>query len=533
MRTVRFPSLALAGATLALALTVSTSAGAASTFLLQFGTHPTEEAARAEWDRLQSQHTEVLGNMNVRVAPVDGQFRTQASGVDSRDKAQNACNRLSAENVPCMVVETSMYMPEQAAEDITVEMVSEDMDGVTIEGADAPLTAEPALAAADAPVAATAAPVAAPQEKSFREALLPWLSFGKDDEEPARQVQITENAPVTETTVADVPAPALQPAERPEPINRTAAARISDSLPAQQPVQQPALRPGETRVVAERAPKPLQAPASAEAETAAAPAPAPQPQVAPQQTLEAEVEVAEAIAVPLSFGNTAPVPVNKPVGYGGFPSQTTAERTLWVQLNSFVSKEAAMNYWRELSARNPELVRLLRARIISPWKTPGLGMQRQVASLRMGPFQYRSEVEGLCAAAAQSGLRCSMVQEVGGSTAANTLRRPAALEQHNRRQAVSRGYSRTPGAAPAGMYWLQLGAFASVAEAQKRWEEMQATHGDLVGRMKPQISYPALSSSPTPIYHLRTGPFVTEAAANGTCNGLQNRRVGCVVVQAR
>lgn len=541
MRTARFSSLALAGATLALTLSVSTSAYAASTFLLQFGSHPTEEAARAEWDSLQSKHTDVLGGLNVRVAPVDGEFRTQASGLSSRQEAQSTCGRLATANVPCMVVETSMYMPEASdpnyaapapiEENITVEMVDEDMDGVTIEAADAPLAAEPAIAAAPA--------AAAPQEKSLRETLLPWLSFGNDDE-PAQQVRITEESATPAPVAAAEPAPApvvaaSQPAPRPErvaqpawpqTIDRSGAANLSNSLPA----QEPALRPGETRTVAERAPKPLQAPAQPAA--AAAPTPAPQPQVAPQEVATGEVEVAEAIAVPLSFGNTAPVPVNKPVGYGGFPSQQTSARTLWVQLNSFVNKEAAMNYWRELSARNPELVRLLRVRIVSPWKT-GVTMRKQTASLRMGPFSTRGEVDGLCNAAAQSGLRCTMVQEVGGTSAANVVRRSTSLENHNRRKAVSRSYSRTAGAAPAGMYWLQLGAFDSVASAQTRWDELKGTHNTVLGHMQPQISYPALSSNPTPVYHLRTGPFVTESAAHNTCNSLQTRRVGCVVVQAR
>jgi hypothetical protein len=260
----------------------------------------------------------------------------------------------------------------------------------------------------------------------------------------------------------------------------------------------------------------------------------PQVEAAPAQG-EAQIEVAEAIQVPLSFGNGAPVPVNKPVGYGGFPSQPVPERTLWVQLNHFASKEAAMSYWRQLTAQNPEMMRLLRVRIVTQWRTPGAGTQyNNSATLRMGPFADRNEINRLCDMAKQQNLRCTLVQESGTSAALGTARRqPAAVENYSRRVATSRGYGSAPGVSPAGMFWVQLGAFGSVDEARKRWDELGSVHADVLARMQPQISYPALSSSPTPVYHLRTGPFVSKSSAMNICNSLQNRHVGCVIVQAR
>lgn len=71
MRIVRPYPLALAGATLAVALSVSSmTANAASTFLMQFGQHDTEAAAREQWDGLQAEHPELLGDKVLRVAPV-------------------------------------------------------------------------------------------------------------------------------------------------------------------------------------------------------------------------------------------------------------------------------------------------------------------------------------------------------------------------------------------------------------------------------------------------------------------------------
>lgn len=544
MRTLRHFPLAMAGTTLAFALSVSAmTASAASTFLLQFGQHPTEEAARAQWDALQSSHPDLLRDLSVRIAPVDGGFRTQASGVTSRDAAQETCTRLATAEVTCLVVETSMYTPEPLPqkfalssnmtaqpEEPAVEYVPEqEMQGASADG----------IAPVEQPVIEPAA--VTEEKKSFRQRFLPWLG---GDEEEITQAQQQEPA------VQDV---ALRP-ERisqpqlieqpviPQPTERGMAAQVSQEL-AQQPAQsqQVAVPAQEGQVVASRAPRPLQSPQSAPVQSvqvqSAQHVPVqPQMEAVPVQGAQggAKIEVAEAIQVPLSFGNSAPVPVNKPVGHGGFPSQPIPERTLWVQLNHFASKEAAMGYWRQLAAQNPEMMRLLRVRIVTAWRTPGAGAnQPSAATLRMGPFADQAEINRLCEVAKQQKLRCVLVQESGTSATLGTARRqPAAVENYSRRVATNRGYGST-GASPAGMFWVQLGAFGSVDEARKRWDELGGIHADVLGRMQPQISYPALSSSPTPVYHLRTGPFVSKSSAMNTCNSLQNRHVGCVVVQAR
>lgn len=519
MRIVRPSSLAMAGITLAITLSVSTAtASAASAFLLQFGTHKTEEAAHAQWETLHNQYPDLLGKLEMHIASIDQQFRTQASGVTSRETAHQTCNRLMTDKVECHVVETSMYSPAASDQDALFaplapveENISTEMGAATLE--DAPLAPQPDIAAAEP------APVQAPQEKTFRESLLPWLGFGDKEENAA------EAAPQPVVTAQAEP---LRPqrVERPAEVEaeeRAAVEAMSESLPA--PVAPPVA--AEADAVASRAPRPLQVPQDTVqqdfAETVT-------PQEAPAQDAHAQVEIAEAIQVPLSFGNAAPVPVNKPVGYGGFPSQPLPARALWVQMSHFTSKEAAMQYWRQLSAQNPEMMRLLRVRIVAPWRTAGT---QKTASLRMGPFTNRDEINRICGSAEQSKLRCTLVQEVGSSAAATTVRTQGNHENYNLSKATSRSYSRAAGTPPSGMYWLQLGAFDSVATAQQRWDVLTTTHKDILGRMQPQISYPALSSSPTPVYHLRTGPFVNKASALDNCANLQNRYIGCIVVQSR
>lgn len=522
MRIVRSYPLALAGVSLAVALSVSTmTANAASTFLLQFGQHESESDARSQWDELQRNHPDILGDMSLRVAPVTNPsgseiFRTQASGVTSRNEAQETCNQLTLADVSCLVVETSMYIPEsQPAAEMSADQMAND---VTVEG----LEQEFELATAEAVQPASAPQPVESSGSSFRNTFLPWLNNNNEAPEPEAEAEV-EVAEEVETAPAPRPE-RVEPTPEPQPIERDVAASMSQGL-----------APGETRVVQSQAPRNLNAAASQQTapQAPAQPEPQAQPQIAPQ-TSAAQVEVAEAIQVPLSFDEytPAPAPANKPVGYAGYPSQQLPKQTMWVQLSHFTTKEAAMGYWRELSAQKPEMMRLMRVRIVTPWQNSGYS--RRLASLRMGPFSDQAAVNEICNHAAQRDLRCNMVQEVAGSTTANTTRQasnPAAA--YNRRQAVSRGYSRTSGTQPSGMFWVQLGAFGSVDEAQQRWNQMDTVHGDILGRMKPQISYPALSSSPTPVYHLRTGPFVSKPAAMNLCKSLQSRRANCVVVQAR
>jgi hypothetical protein len=586
MRIVRSTSQAMAGISVAIALSVSAlTASAASTFLLQFGTHESEQAAEQQWQQLREQYGEVLSPLTLRVSEVGGQFRTQAGSLNDRDAARSICSRLGADDVQCLVVETSMYLPETTAadtayaplapveENISVEMVSEDaMEGVSVE--DAGLMPQPQIATAtsSAPPAAADA-----QEGGFASGFLPWLMG--DDESPEAAPAAPEAA-MEETTesAAEAETPAPQQAPRPEriaeveqpawaePIDRSAAASLSESLPAPATQQAPLSAEEEfdniisnrdagpvatantatpTPVTVTEQPVAETAPVAAPQETAPSPANEPQilrapkelqPQVSPQAPLpqavsgQAQVEVAEAIQVPLTFGETAavPVPANKPVGHGGFPSQPLPARTLWIQLNQFASKDDAMGYWRMLMGQYPEMMRLLRVRIVAPWRS-GYGGRPNRASLRVGPFADQAAIDNLCAIAAQSNLRCTTVQEVGSTATANTQRRAASAEMYNRRVATNRAYASTP----AGMYWIQLGAFDNVQAAQQFWGNLQNAHNDILGRLQPQISYPAMSSSPTPVYHLRSGPFVSQSSAVGLCNMLQRRHAGCIVIQSR
>ncbi|MGB1539869.1 MAG: SPOR domain-containing protein, partial [Rickettsiales bacterium] len=498
---------------------IASGAQAASTFLLQFGQYDSADAARTQWERLQSEHDALLGNLEFRLAEIetaDGDilYRTQGGTLPNRTAAQAVCSELTEADVECMVVETSMYMPDLAPlTEVSEEMMEEGEE----------------LLSLDAEIEPAPAP-----KKSFAASLLPWLN---DDEE--------------EAPVEELPAPEIEAETQPmkiepmSPLEAELAARFDSMVMSQEnEAETVAPTPAEESlqvdgdVVVSRAPKNLVAPErlreSAEPAQMAAPAPVVQTQdIAPQvQTGAAEVEVAEAIRVPLSsFGERPPVPANKPVGYGGFPSQPLPDRALWVQIGYFNGKAAAMDYWNTIRYQDPEMAHLLRVRIVSPWKSRSRAMAANTrTSLRLG----RDRIASLCNIASQSNLRCSLVQDMGTSASAHTTRsRLTPQARYSQRTSTARGYNRYGSGQPHGMYWVQLGAFANTVDAQQRWEGMQTTHQDVLGRLQPQISYPTLSSGRQPVYHLRTGPFVRKVGALDVCDSLKARGIGCLIVQSR
>ncbi|MBM3617050.1 MAG: SPOR domain-containing protein, partial [Alphaproteobacteria bacterium] len=390
---------------------------------------------------------------------------------------------------------------------------------------------------------------------------LPWLGFGSGDEPAetttaAADAAPVSNEPATESseTVTLTTADAA-PATRYE--SRAAAQDLPVAAPStvrttRTPVQQFGSRPTAEELAA-RAPRNLDAPQAAPvaapvaAQTASADVyvdvPT-QPQTAAEVVnVTAEAEVAEAVQVPVSSFDAPPAVAvaNRPVGYGGFPSQAAVTKAgeSWVQLGYFTSKEAAFAFSRDISRKHPDLLQLVRIRIVNPYEggRPASARSGEHTSMRMGPFKDQSTINRVCAIAKENKLTCSLVNEVGTSgarasaTAGRSRYNPA--ESASRREAVNRGYSRTAGAQPAGAYWVQLGAFDSTAAAQQRWVELQKSNNDKLGRLAPQVSYPALSSSTAPVYHLRTGPFVNKVGALDLCDTLRTRAVNCVVVQAR
>ncbi|WP_232475231.1 SPOR domain-containing protein, partial [Neoroseomonas rubea] len=79
------------------------------TIRVQLGALASEDAARAEWDRLARRHGDLLGAFRPQVVRFEreGQaplFRLRTGGFASAEAAREFCEQVRARNVPCAVV---------------------------------------------------------------------------------------------------------------------------------------------------------------------------------------------------------------------------------------------------------------------------------------------------------------------------------------------------------------------------------------------------------------------------------------------
>lgn len=82
---------------------------AAGSYRLQLGALKTEEAAKAEWLKLQRQNSDVLGKLSLSVSRIalgakGTYYRIQAGPVADESRAAQACAALKSRNVGCILV---------------------------------------------------------------------------------------------------------------------------------------------------------------------------------------------------------------------------------------------------------------------------------------------------------------------------------------------------------------------------------------------------------------------------------------------
>jgi sporulation related protein len=82
---------------------------AAGSYRLQLGALKTEEAAKAEWLKLQRQNSDVLGKLSLSVSRIQlgakgTYYRIQAGPVADEGRASQACAALKSRNVSCILV---------------------------------------------------------------------------------------------------------------------------------------------------------------------------------------------------------------------------------------------------------------------------------------------------------------------------------------------------------------------------------------------------------------------------------------------
>jgi len=82
-----------------------------------------------------------------------------------------------------------------------------------------------------------------------------------------------------------------------------------------------------------------------------------------------------------------------------------------------------------------------------------------------------------------------------------------------------------------GPYRIQLGSFSTTQSAQKRWQEIRARHGDLIGSLQMVLERVQIRSKGTMV-RLQAGPFKSAADVQKLCVALAMRKVGCLPVKS-
>lgn len=243
------------------------------------------------------------------------------------------------------------------------------------------------------------------------------------------------------------------------------------------------------------------------------------PKASSAEGVVGSVDVAEAVRVPLSNeGERAPraraVPVIAQVHpIAGSPGASTA-RTFWAQISYFRDEAQAMSFYRQFSDTYPQFTEGVRVRVTKPFSSHSGGK----VSLRVGPFAGTDDVHAICGAASRWSARCTVVRDLGSSTAAG-------------KGSVPRGIRAE---APAGeTYWVQLGTYDTEEEANEIWDDIKGRHRKLVKNVRSTVTTPPSSSAARQLYRLRAGSFRSADKANGFCRRLQDVGVDCLVVNDR
>lgn len=106
----RLSALLLCGAAVCAMSAFGRAAQADGVYVVQIAAVKSESRAKDEWNRLQSRHVELLGDMNLMLQRVElGDrgvfFRMQTGPFPNKTTAQDMCQQLQAEDMDCIVAQ--------------------------------------------------------------------------------------------------------------------------------------------------------------------------------------------------------------------------------------------------------------------------------------------------------------------------------------------------------------------------------------------------------------------------------------------
>lgn len=421
--------------------------------------------------------------------------------------------------------------------------------------------------------------VATAEEPGFWSRLNPF-----SDDEPEVKEAVKAPAPV-ETAVAKVetqpvaaPAAPVETSERPRVMlpaaagDATETASVAAMLPPPPPMNTSAKeiyernRQEAPQLVAQAVPVATTAtPVAVPVDAPAAPVPfAPasdetltrlgKPAPAATTVGEGSVKVGEAQRVPLSGATQSqPMPMYVPSGSAiapadaSIPIRTTprqitapegvpaspeallpasqnTQKTLWAELRPYKDAASALQFWDTFRSKNPDFP-VVRVRVIQSYAQT-VRHDSDVA-LRVGPFAKRESIVYLCGQFKEVySLKCGEITDMGISSAQGNSRTRALQGEAN---LATQAMMAQNAPKMQGTWWLQLGAYPSLAQAQNSWSDLKKNYAGAMVGMNPNIVVPQLSSGARPVYRLRGGPFTSEVTATRACLALKSAGGNCLV----
>lgn len=205
------------------------------------------------------------------------------------------------------------------------------------------------------------------------------------------------------------------------------------------------------------------------------------------------------------------------------PSQPMG-KSLWADIGRFADPSAALGYWDSYRNANPDFP-VVRVRVTQSYVQKSRG--NETVSLRVGPFAKQQSLAYLCRTIneneRQPELNCKEVTDLGISSAQATGRQRVLMGEANARRSMAQS-TRLP-----DQYWLQLGAFPTLSQAQDHWSTMKGKLGNNLPGDQPDVTTPAMGSTGVASYRVRSGPFRTQGDALAACNMVKNVGGNCIV----
>lgn len=225
-------------------------------------------------------------------------------------------------------------------------------------------------------------------------------------------------------------------------------------------------------------------------------------------------------SIPLSEHSLPKVPDNLASPAVAVAPSADIGKNVWAELGRFSDASKALAFWDQFRNKHQDFP-VVRVRITQTYAQKSRG--ESAVNLRVGPFSKEASIAYLCHNIEAQDIYCRSIIDSGASSASSDNRIRQAQGE------ATLANSNAAHATQTGVYWVQLGSYPSLAQAQNTWADLKTRYEGALAGVQPNISVPVLASSARPQYRLRSGPFATNIAATQACLRLKAAGGNCLV----